>query len=80
MSHFHKSDLMVVKQVLFICIGNSCRSPMAEGFANYYGRGWLTAFSIGSHPAGFLMPNTIKVMQEKGIDISSQSSKGQESV
>ncbi len=49
---------------------------MAEGFANYYGRGWLTALSVGSHPAGFLMPNTIKVMQEKGIDISSQSSKG----
>ena len=34
------------------------------------------ACSIGSHPAGFIMPDTIKVMQEKGIDISSQSSKG----
>ena len=49
---------------------------MAEGFANYYGRGWLTAHSVGSHPAGFLMPDTVRVMQEKGIDISSQSSKG----
>ena len=67
---------MVPKEVLFVCIGNSCRSPMAEGFANYYGRGWLTAQSAGSHPAGFLMPNTIQVMQEKGIDISTQSSKG----
>jgi arsenate reductase len=76
MQGFHENDHMVLKQVLFVCIGNSCRSPMAEGFANYYGRGWLTALSVGSHPAGFLMPNTIKVMQEKGIDISSQSSKG----
>lgn len=49
---------------------------MAEGFANYYGRGWLRALSVGSHPAGFLMPNTIGVMQEKGIDISQQGSKG----
>ena len=49
---------------------------MAEGFANYYGRGWLTALSAGSHPAGFLMPDTIQVMQEKGIDISTQNSKG----
>jgi len=67
---------MVLKHVLFVCIGNSCRSPMAEGFANYYGRSWLSAFSGGSHPAGFLMPNTIKVMEEKGIDISRQNSKG----
>ena len=49
---------------------------MAEGFANYYGKGWLTAYSAGSHPAGILMPNTVKAMQEKGIDISHQSSKG----
>ena len=63
-------------RVLFVCIGNACRSPMAEGFANYYGKGWLTAYSAGSHPAGILMPNTVKAMQEKGIDISHQSSKG----
>jgi arsenate reductase len=49
---------------------------MAEGFANYYGRGWWRAYSVGSHPAGFIMPDTIKVMQEKGIDISAQTSKG----
>jgi arsenate reductase len=49
---------------------------MAEGFANYYGQGWWKAYSVGSHPAGFIMPDTIKVMQEKGIDISSQTSKG----
>ena len=49
---------------------------MAEGFANYYGKGWLTAYSAGSRPAGLIMPNTIEAMQEKGIDISHQRSKG----
>src|SRR5436309_1138375 len=65
-----------MNRVLFVCIGNACRSPMAEGFANYYGKGWVTAYSAGSSPARVIMPNTIKAMQEKGIDISHQSSKG----
>ncbi len=49
---------------------------MAEGFANYYAKGLLKAHSAGSRPAGFIMPSTIEVMQEKGIDISHQMSKG----
>ena len=65
-----------MKRVLFLCIGNACRSPMAEGFANHYGKGWLTAYSAGSKPAGIIMPNTIDVMREKGIDIAHQRSKG----
>ena len=49
---------------------------MAEGFANYYAKGLLKAHSAGSRPAGFIMPSTIEVMKEKGIDISHQMSKG----
>jgi arsenate reductase len=64
-----------MKQVLFVCFGNSCRSPMAEGFANHYGKEWLTAHSAGTNPAGFIMPSTVEAMQEKGIDISQQTSK-----
>ena len=63
-------------RVLFVCIGNSCRSPMAEGFANYYGNHLLEASSAGSQPAGIIQPETIHIMQESGIDISKQSSKG----
>lgn len=63
-------------RVLFVCIGNSCRSPMAEGFANYYGNHLLQASSAGSHPAGIVQPETIQVMLESGIDISRQTSKG----
>jgi arsenate reductase (thioredoxin) len=67
--------LLPMKQVLFVCFGNSCRSPMAEGFANHYGKAWLAARSAGTNPAGFIMPNTVEAMQEKGIDISRQASK-----
>ena len=63
-------------RVLFVCIGNSCRSPMAEGFANYYGNHLLEASSAGSNPAGIIQPETIHIMQESGIDISRQTSKG----
>ena len=63
-------------RVLFVCIGNSCRSPMAEGFANYYGNHLLEASSAGSRPVGIIQPETIHIMQESGIDISRQTSKG----
>ena len=72
---FRFSSILMI-DVLFVCIGNACRSPMAEGFANYYAKGLLKAHSAGSRPAGFIMPSTIEVMQEKGIDISHQMSKG----
>jgi arsenate reductase len=49
---------------------------MAEGFANYYGNGLLVASSAGMYPAGIIMANTVVAMQEKGIDISHQTSKG----
>ena len=69
-----RTQLMV--RVLFVCIGNSCRSPMAEGFANYYGKGFLVASSAGVRPANIIMSQTIEAMREKGIDISAQTSKG----
>ena len=67
---------LLMIRVLFVCIGNSCRGPMAEGFANYYGNHLMKAFSAGSRPAGIIQPETIQIMHESGIDISRQSSKG----
>ncbi|MDD5529221.1 MAG: arsenate reductase ArsC [bacterium] len=61
------------KTVLFVCIENACRSQMAEGFAKSYP---VDAYSAGSNPSGVINPIVIKVMKEKGIDISSQVSKG----
>jgi arsenate reductase len=63
------------KKVLFLCTGNSCRSQMAEGLANYYlGDEWL-AFSAGTKPAGYVHPLAVQVMAELHIDISGQRSK-----
>ena len=65
-----------MKTVLFVCVENSCRSQMAEGFARNFGEGIIEAYSAGSRPSGKINPEAIRVMQELGIDISSQNSKG----
>lgn len=60
------------KRVLFVCIGNAYRSQMAEAFARTLGHGLLVAESAGLSPVFDLPESTVSVMQEKGIDISSQ--------
>ncbi|MFH2067976.1 MAG: arsenate reductase ArsC [Candidatus Omnitrophota bacterium] len=65
-----------MKKVLFVCVENSCRSQMAEGFARNLGEGIIEAYSAGSRPSGKINPEAIRVMRELGIDISSQESKG----
>ena len=62
--------------LLFVCIENSNRSQMAEGFARTLGRGRVAAFSAGSRPSGVVNPRAIQFMKEKGIDLSAQLSKG----
>jgi arsenate reductase len=65
-----------MKKILFVCVENSCRSQIAEGFARNLGEGIVEAYSAGSRPSGKINPEAIKVMRESGIDISSQKSKG----
>ncbi|MDP2998138.1 MAG: arsenate reductase ArsC [Bryobacterales bacterium] len=60
------------KRVLFLCIGNSCRSPMAEGFARAYGSDVLEASSAGLAPAGVVQPMTKKVMRARNISLDEQ--------
>lgn len=63
-----------MKQIYFLCTGNSCRSQMAEGFAKaILGPQWQVA-SAGVETHG-LNPLAVQVMQEIGIDISQQQSK-----
>lgn len=62
-------------RVLFVCVGNCCRSQMAEGFGRKYGDDVMTVESAGLRPAGVVVPETIRAMAEKDIDISSQYSK-----
>jgi arsenate reductase len=61
-------------RVLFVCTGNSARSQMAEAWARHYGQGRVEAVSAGVDPKG-LHPLTVKVMAERGVDVSRQSSK-----
>ena len=49
---------------------------MAEGFARELGQGVLEVYSAGSKPSGSVNPYAVKVMEEAGIDISRQKSKG----
>jgi arsenate reductase len=65
----------MVKRVLFLCTGNSCRSQMAEGLVNHLAPGEWSAFSAGTSPTGWVHPLAIEVMAEIGIDISGQRSK-----
>lgn len=59
-------------KIAFVCIGNSCRSQMAEGFAREYGADMFDIYSAGTNPAPKIKPNAVKVMEEIGIDISEQ--------
>lgn len=59
--------------VIFLCTGNSARSQMAEGLLRSYAGDRYNVFSAGLEPKG-LNPYAVKVMQEKGIDISGQQS------
>jgi arsenate reductase len=59
-----------VKRILFVCVENSGRSQMAEGFAKHYGGGKVEAVSAGTMPSNEVNPLAIEVMREKGIDIS----------
>ncbi len=68
-----------MKTVLFVCTGNVCRSPMAEGIFRHavQGRGSYRVLSAGlgaldgQPPSGY----AIRAAKELGIDISSQRSR-----
>jgi len=61
-------------RVLFLCTGNSARSQMAEALLVHRSGGRVEARSAGSRPKQ-LHPNAVRVMADRGIDISGHATK-----
>ena len=61
-----------MKNVLFICTGNICRSPMAEGLLRQMSAGRIEAASAGLGAGRGQQPSAhaVNVLKEEGIDIS----------
>ena len=65
-------------KVLFICLGNSCRSIMAEALARHLcGDHWAAA-SAGLNPLGWVAPETMAALAEVGVSTAGLRSKGLE--
>jgi ArsR family transcriptional regulator, arsenate/arsenite/antimonite-responsive transcriptional repressor / arsenate reductase (thioredoxin) len=64
----------VLARVLFLCTGNSARSQIAEVLARELSGGAVSTASAGSHPKP-LHPNAVRVMRDRGIDISGNRAK-----
>lgn len=57
--------------VLFVCTGNSARSPMAEALLRHHTAGRVTAASAGTRPKAQLHPHAVRVLGDRfGIDLS----------
>lgn len=62
-------------KVLFLCIGNACRSQMAEAIAKHYASDVMDPSSAGLVPFGEIPSTTLSVLDEIGISTEGQSSK-----
>lgn len=63
------------KKILFVCIGNSCRSQMAEALARHHAPELIEAESAGLRPLGQVAPEALAVLQEIGIRAEGHYSK-----
>lgn len=63
------------KVVGFICVHNSCRSQMAEGWAKKLGVEVIDAYSAGTENYPAVKPLAVEVMEEAGVDMSAHHPK-----
>ena len=64
-----------MKRILYVCTGNTCRSPIAQGLTNKYAKENgldISAVSAGLFPEenASISQNALKVLQAEGIDMS----------
>ena len=69
-----------IYNVLFLCIGNSARSILAESILNKDGEGRFRAFSAGSQPKGTVNPFALKVLKSFDYPFEGFRSKSWEAV
>ena len=62
------------RKVVFLCVHNSARSQIAEGFARRAAPAGVEVWSAGTEPRG-VHPIAVEVMREVGVDIADQRSK-----
>lgn len=62
-------------KVLFVCIGNSARSPMAEALARHLASDVIEASSAGTAALGTIAEQTGAVLRERGVRMDGQYSK-----
>ena len=56
-------------RLLFVCVENSCRSQVAEGWARFLGGDAVEAHSAGSRPSGQVNPKALESMARAGIEL-----------
>ncbi len=60
----------MTRTILFVCVGNSGRSQMAEAIFNKLKPDGFRAISAGTRPARDVNPLVVQVLREIGIDAS----------
>ena len=73
---------MDMKKILFVCTGNTCRSPMAQGLCQKYisenmlvGQFGCASAGLDVKPGAPISENAMVVMDEVGVDMSSHRAK-----
>lgn len=61
--------------LLFLCMGNSCRSILAEAIFNHLAPTGWKAMSAGSQPTGQVHPRSLALLEREGISIDGLHSK-----
>jgi len=64
-----------MKNILFLCTGNSCRSILAEALLNNLGKNRFIAYSAGSFPIGQINSDSLKILQTNKLPILNLASK-----